>query len=286
MEVGSMARPRTARADVGASLGEALEGGPEGQPAAPDATGGRGRARKAHLALPASKTTTERSLETATILLHGPPGIGKSTLASQFPDFLFLDCAGELEGLSVYKIPVADWDEFREAAANLKEDQELGEERRFKGVVVDTADALANYVRSASNIKQGISHESKAEWGAGWDAVKVEFSPRMAALSAMPNLGVIWISHSKTVEIKTKRESIDKWVPDLPGVVGGPLTKNADLVLYLGYNDDEERTIFTKPTAYYEAKERGVQPMLPEQVAWPFGTDGYQALKAAWGKAE
>lgn len=278
-----MARPRNA--DVGASLATALEGGPEVPATAPDATGGRGRARKAHLALPTSKTSTTRALETATILLHGPPGIGKSTLASQFPDFLFFDCAGELDGLSVFSIPVADWDEFREAAANLKEDQEQGGKRRFKGAVVDTADALAAYVRNASNTKQGISHESKAEWGAGWDAVKTEFTPRMAALSAMPNLGVIWISHSKTVEIKTRSAAIDKWVPDLPGVIGGPLIKNADLVLFVDWNDNEERVIYTKPSAYHEAKERGEEPMLPEQIVWPLGTNGYQALKDAWGKA-
>lgn len=285
MEVVSMARPR--RADVGEPLEATLaNGGPEAPASAPDATGGRGRARKPHLALPTSKTTTERQLETATILLHGPPGIGKSTLASQFPDFVFFDCAGELEGLAVYKIPVADWDEFREAAANLKEDQEQGDGRRFKGAVIDTADALATYVRNASNIKQGISHESKADWGAGWDAVKTEFVPRMAALSAMPSLGVIWISHSKTVEIKERSASYDRWVPDLPGVIGGPLTKNADIVLFVDWNDDEERVIYSKPSRYHEAKERGIEPMLPEQIVWPLGTDGYQVLKSAWGKVE
>jgi hypothetical protein len=233
--------------------------------------------------LPTSKTGTERALETSTIVLHGPPGIGKSTLASQFPDFLFFDCAGELGGLSVYPMPVGDWDEFRLACVALKEDQDQGDKRRFKGAVVDTADALATYVRSASNAKLGIAHESKAEWGAGWDAVKTTFVPRMAALSAIPEFGVIWITHSKTVEIKSRSSAIDKWVPDLPGVIGGPLIKNADLVLFVDWNDEEERVIYSKPSAYHEAKERGQVPLLPEQIVWPLGTDGYQALKSAWG---
>lgn len=279
-----MARPR---ADVGRSL-EAVtaEGGPSTAAASTDATGAAGEARRTPPALPTSKTTTERALETSTILLHGPPGIGKSTLASQFPDFLFFDCAGELAGLEVYRLPVTDWDEFRLAALAVKQDQEQGDKRRFKGAVVDTADALATYVRSASNVKMGISHESKAEWGAGWDAVKTEFTPRMAALSAIPNFGAIWITHSKTVEIKSRSAAYDRWVPDLPGVIGGPLVKNADLVLFIDWNAEEERVIYTKPNAYHEAKERGEHPMLPEQVMWPLGTDGYQALKDAWGKAE
>lgn len=268
-----MARPR---ADVGRTLEQAPPGAPE--PAAQQ------DGRRQPPALPTSKTTTDRALVTSTIVLHGPPGIGKSTLASQFPDFLFFDCAGELGGLEVFRLPVTDWDEFRLAAVALKEDQDQGDKRRFKGAVVDTADALGNYVRAASNAKLGITHESKMEYGAGWDAVKSAFTPRMAALSALPDFGVIWITHSKTTEIKTRSSAIDKWVPDLPGVIGGPLLKNADMVLFIDWNDDEERVIYTKPSAYHEAKERGETAMLPEQVVWPLGTDGFQVLSDAWGK--
>lgn len=269
------------RADVGTTVEAALQQPAVATETTREAPGGR----RQPPALPVSKTSAERALETATILLHGPPGIGKSTLASQFPSFLFLDCAGELDGLEVYALPVTDWDEFRLACVAVKTDQESAE-RRFQGAVVDTADALATYVRNASNTKMGISHESKAEWGAGWDAVKSEFVPRMAALSAIPRFGVIWISHSKTVEVKTRTAAYDRWVPDLPGVVGGALVKNADLVLFVDWNADEERVIYTKPSAYHESKERGERPMLPEQVLWPLGTNGYQVLKDAWGKAE
>lgn len=282
-----MARPR---ADVGKALPEALPqggngGGPEAAPAAPDATGATGRARRAIPALPTSKTGTGRSLETSTIVLHGASGIGKSTLASQFPDFLFLDCAGELRGLDVYAMPVSDWEEFRLAGAAIKADQE-SKERRFKGVVIDTTDALLTYVRSASNASMGVQHESQLGYGQGWDAVKNEFVPRMAALSAIPDFGVIWICHSKTEEIKTRTAVFNKWVPELPGALGTKITNNADLILFLDYAEDEAegRVIYTKPSRYHEAKERGMTPMLPEQVAWPLGTNGYQALADAWGK--
>ena len=54
-------------------------------------------------------------------------------------------------------------------------------------------------------------------------------------------------------------------------------------MLFVDWNDNEERVIYTKPSAYHEAKERGEEPMLPEQIVWPLGTNGYQALKDAWG---
>ncbi len=276
-----MARPR---ADVGAKLSDALPngGGADAPGEAPDATGATGTPRKGIPALPTEKTDGSRKLEGQTILLHGPSGIGKSTLASEFPDVMFLECAGELDGLEVFRLPVTSWVEFRGGCAALLEDQ--AGPKRFKGAVVDTTDALATYVRSASNTKLSIAHESQADWGAGWDAVKNEFVPRMAALSAIPDFGVIWVTHSKTVEIKTRSAAYDRWVPDLPGVIGGPLIKNADLILFMNWNEEEQRVIYTKPDAYHEAKERGTKPMLPEQIEWPLGTNGYQALSSAWGK--
>jgi hypothetical protein len=279
-----MARPRTRGADVGRPLEAALaEPGTEAPPEAKSANGGPGEPPKGTLALPTSKTGGTRALETSTILLHGEAGIGKSTLASQFPDFLFIDTAGELVGLNVYKLPVSSWLEFREAGALILADQKG--DKRFKGVAVDTASAVANYVREAANASLGISHESQADWGQGWDKVRTEFSPRMATLSAIPDFGVLWIAHSKTVEIKSRSAAYDRHVPDLPGVVQKELIRNADLILFLDYNEEDERTIYTKPNPYHEAKERGEVAMLPEQVAWPLGTNGYQALKGAWGEA-
>lgn len=271
---------RRRSADVGSSLEATLEeGGAEAPPTAPGSTGGQGKPSVTLPELPTAKTGTAKKLEEQTILLHGPPGIGKSTLASEFPDFLFLDCAGELSGLDVYKMTVTNWDEFRLACASIVQDR-----KQFKGVVIDTVDALATYCRQASNLKMGIEHESQADWGQGWDKVKTEFSPRMAALSALPNFGVVWVAHSKSVEIKTRRQTYDRWVPDLPGAIGSQLIKNADLILYLEWAEEDERVIYTKPSPYHEAKERGINPHLPEQIEWPMGVNGYQVLKAAWGE--
>lgn len=279
-----MAGRRTRPADVGEPLEAALAAdGTKAPTNGGNAKEGQGEPEKDIRTLPTEKTSGQRSLENATILLHGEAGIGKSTLASQFPDYLFIDAAGELEGLSVYKHPVSSWLEFREAGALILADQKS--DRRFKGVVIDTASAVANFVRESANQSLGITHESQADWGQGWDKVRTEFAPRMATLSAIPDFGVIWVAHSKTVEIKTRRESYDRHVPDLPGVVQKELIRNADLILFLDYGDEDERVIYTKPSPYHEAKERGQVPMLPERVEWKLGTDGYQALHDAWGNA-
>ena len=63
----------------------------------PDAPGGAAAPAAAAMVLPTKKTGGQATtLDELMILLYGPPGIGKSTLASQFPGALFFDCAGEL----------------------------------------------------------------------------------------------------------------------------------------------------------------------------------------------
>lgn len=263
-----------AAADVGGEVPEA-PGGPQTTPV-------QGRAK---VTLPTQKTGgMDAALEQMTILLYGPPGIGKSTLASQFPRPLFFDCAGELTGISTYSVPVLSFEEFTEVSAALAEDAG----KNFGTGVIDTMDVLGMYARAYANRRLGITHESDAEYGKGWDNLKNELYPRLAKLSALPTAGLIMISHAKTVEIKTTREAYDKSMPTLTGGIRDGVLRAADLVLFIDWGDDDEesRTIYTKPHKYHEAKERGEQPRLPEQIEWPIGENGYEILNQHWTKGK
>ena len=70
------------------------------------------------------------------VVIYGPEGIGKSTLASRFPDPLFIDTEGGTSHLDVRRIDKPkDWDELLSIIKEVAHTPDV-----CKTLVVDTAD--------------------------------------------------------------------------------------------------------------------------------------------------
>ncbi len=66
------------------------------------------------------------------VVIYGPEGIGKSTLASKFPDPLFLDTEDGTGELDIDRVPCLDWLAIEAAVRNFP--------AGYKTCVIDTAD--------------------------------------------------------------------------------------------------------------------------------------------------
>jgi hypothetical protein len=132
-------------------------------------------------------------------LFFGDKKIGKTSLAAQFPDALFLMTEPGARALPVYQISILDWRMFRDTLKLLR----TSEGQRFKTIVVDTVDLLFKMAETFACQKLGIAHPSEEDWGRGWSAVRDEFTAQMQVLLNIGK-GVILISHATEREIKTR----------------------------------------------------------------------------------
>ena len=203
--------------------------------------------------LPTEKREKIHDLSKEIILLYGEPKIGKSSLAAQFPDALFLSTEKGLNHLEVFEQPIKDWKSLLATITAL-----CNEKNNFKTIVIDTTDNLALYCQDHVLKENGADHESELGFGRGWKLVDKEFRKAVDKLSRLSNKGMIFISHSiavpevrkGTAEGKTKISHTLS--PKMRKVIHGM----ADMIWYMETDFDGNRVIRTKGTRDYDAGDR------------------------------
>ena len=222
------------------------------------------------IALPKEKTKLSLDLSSKTLLVYGPPKIGKSTLASQFPDALFLECEPGLNALEVFKVPTYTWPDFLSACKLV-----AAGDHPFKTVIVDTVDNAFKFCSDHICAKHSIEYEGDLPHGKGWAFVKNEWHRVLTRLASLP-YGLILVSHAQDKTIETRTGEYTKTQPSLPDRARGVVLGLVDMILYadtVARKDEQgnlltERIIRTKPHPTYEAGDRTGR--LPETLALDF----------------
>ena len=129
------------------------------------------------------------------VVLYGPEGVGKSTLAAAFPAPVFLDTEGGTSHMDVTRFDKpASWQSVTEAVKQLQ-----SEDHDFKTLVVDTMDwaerLLADYI-CRSQHKTGLEDFG---YGKGYvylaEAVS-KFLTTLDALRMTRGMNVLLVAHS------------------------------------------------------------------------------------------
>lgn len=227
--------------------------------------------------IPISKGKVETAKKVVT---YGPEGIGKSTLASQFPDPVFIDTEGSTKELDVRRYPTpATWSDI------LTYVDDAISEIPCKTLVIDTADWAEQLCIKAVCERMNVKSIEDIGYGKGYVYVTEEFGKLLAKCNELINKGVnvVFTAHAMMRKFEQPDElgAYDRWEMKLTKKSAPLLKEWADMVLFCNYKtnvitDDKtkskkatggKRVMYASHHPCWDAKNRY---SLPDQMDMSF----------------
>ena len=183
-----------------------------------------------------SKIKTGRAPRAQKVVIYAPEGFGKSTIASKFPDALFLDIEGSTSQMDVSRLGREDLPTLASVEQALAA---IVKERACQTVVIDTIDwleqmALEAIVKDAGSDKiKGIEDFG---YGKGYTVLRERVTLLLARFDAVVQGGinVVLLAHSRVVKFEPPDGAgpFDRWELKLSKHVAPLIKEWADMLLF------------------------------------------------------
>lgn len=177
------------------------------------------------------------------VVIYGPEGVGKSTLASCFPSPLFIDVEGGTAHLDVCRVePPRSWASLLALIDKVIEHERKAQTRgasEYSTLVLDTADWAEKLAMQALCDKYKWSSIESANYGKGYVYLAEEFTSLLAVLDRCLAVGmnVVVAAHAKMRKFEQPDEmgAYDRWELKLTKNCAPLLKEWADMVLFCNY---------------------------------------------------
>ena len=169
------------------------------------------------------------------VLIYGPEGIGKSTLASKFPDPVFIDTEGSTAHMDVSRFPApSSWTMLMQAVQQVKDHPDT-----CRTLVIDTADWAEKLCMEHVCASHQMNSIEDAGYGKGYVYVKEEFGKLLNQLSDLLDRGinVVITAHAQMRKFEQPDElgAYDRWELKMSKQTA-PLVKEwADMILFCNF---------------------------------------------------
>lgn len=219
------------------------------------------------------------------VVIYGPEGIGKSTLASQFPDPVFIDTEGSTKELDVARYPTPS------AWHNILDDiDDAIEELPCKTLVIDTADWAEQLCNRDVCKRLNVGGIEDIGYGKGYTYAAEEFAKMLNICNKLIARGVnvVFTAHAQMRKFEQPDEmgAYDRWEMKLSKKCAALLKEWADIVLFCNYKtivvadsttktkkaQGGKRVMYASHHPCWDAKNRY---SLPDQMDMDFGKIGH-----------
>lgn len=219
------------------------------------------------------------------VLLFGVEGIGKTTLAAQFPAPIFIDVEGSTVKMKPQPARMPEAGNYTEIKRQLK--QILDFKHNYQTLVIDSVGVLERWIEEFVCASENITSIESMGYGKGYKLVEEEFAKLLDFLDRLINerhMNILLIAHSVTRQATEPGSptAFDRYEVNL-GKKSGPLIKQwADAVLFANYKTvviegkgknahavgGKERVLYCNHTAVIDAKNRfGLPDSVPMNIA-------------------
>lgn len=226
------------------------------------------------IVLPTSKSTIDKRFINQKFGMIGPSGIGKSEFWAQDENALFIEAEPGLNFLSVFKLPMRDYNDLREIYGALLE-AVAKKQFNYSVIVLDTIDRVISclneeVVDKARGFYKNIEINTIGDIpnGMGWFKAKELMLTTLKSFEQFP-CAIAYIGHLSTKRVKDNTAEYDKNTISIGGQMGEELLAWTDHTLHVDAvmrGDKLVRTIWTKPRQSKEAKSRG--GVVPDGTLW------------------
>ena len=178
---------------------------------------------------------TKGKIQTAKkVIIYGPEGIGKSTLAAQFPNPVFIDTEGSTKELDVARYPVPTY-----WSMIIEEAEDLLEEHNFSTLVIDTADWAEKLCIAETCSRLNVKGIEDVGYGKGYVYLYDDFQRVLTVCDKLVanGINVVFTAHAMMRKFEQPDEmgAYDRWEMKLTKKVAPLLKEWADVVLFCNY---------------------------------------------------
>jgi len=181
------------------------------------------------------------------IAIFGEKGIGKTSLAAEFPDAFVNQFEPGRSHLRIRQVPRVgepplDWKRFKAYLALQLADKSI------RSVVIDTIDKAYDACLRSVSADRGFSHPNEAkDFGQTWNAVRDEFYEVMNSIKQAGKTPV-WVSHAKhkQVENALTRQTVEKYCPTCVDKALEYLQACADFVFCYTFDEAGNRVVIPR----------------------------------------